>query len=110
MAPFSLAFSQKCFLVFRICPKNSETVAQRAGGYPTPGDIQDQAGWGYKHLISRCPCSVQGRWTRWPLKVPSNSSDSTRPIENILLDETAILQIKIKQEEPERSALAPKDL
>ena len=24
----------------------------------------------------RCPCSWQGRWTRWPLRVPSNSNDS----------------------------------
>jgi len=24
----------------------------------------------------RCPCSLQGSWTRWPLKVPSNSNDS----------------------------------
>ena len=23
-----------------------------------------------------CPCSLQGSWTRWPLKVPSNSKDS----------------------------------
>ena len=25
---------------------------------------------------SRCPCSLQGSWTRWPLKFPSNSNDS----------------------------------
>jgi len=26
----------------------------------------------------RCPCSLQGSWTRWPLKFPSNSNyDST---------------------------------
>jgi len=24
----------------------------------------------------RCACSMQGSWTRWPLKVPSNSNDS----------------------------------
>jgi len=24
-----------------------------------------------------CPCALQGSWTRWPLKVPSNSKDST---------------------------------
>ena len=23
-----------------------------------------------------CPCSLQGSWTRWPLKFPSNSKDS----------------------------------
>ena len=23
-----------------------------------------------------CPCSLRGSWTRWPLKVPSNSKDS----------------------------------
>jgi len=23
-----------------------------------------------------CPCSLQGSWTRWPLKIPSNSKDS----------------------------------
>ena len=23
-----------------------------------------------------CPCSLQGSWSRWPLKVPSNSKDS----------------------------------
>lgn len=23
----------------------------------------------------RCPCSMKGSWTRWPLKVPSNSND-----------------------------------
>ena len=26
----------------------------------------------------RCPCSLQGSWTRWPLNVPSNSNDSMR--------------------------------
>ena len=24
----------------------------------------------------RCPCSLQGIWTRWPLRVPSNSNNS----------------------------------
>ena len=43
---------------------------------PVPGDFQGQAGWGSEHLICyKCPCSLQGSWTRWPLKVPSNSKD-----------------------------------
>ena len=28
----------------------------------------------------RCPCSVQGSWTRWPLRVPSNSNDAMIPL------------------------------
>ena len=53
-------------------------VAQRGGGCSVPGDIQGQAGQGSEHLIwCRCPCSLQGNWTRWPLRVPSNSSNST---------------------------------
>ena len=24
----------------------------------------------------RCPCSLQGSWTRWSLRVPSNSKES----------------------------------
>ena len=27
-------------------------------------------------LSCRHPCSLQGSWTRWPLRVPSNSNDS----------------------------------
>ena len=27
-------------------------------------------------LSCGCPCSLQGSWTRWPLKVPSNSKHS----------------------------------
>ena len=27
-------------------------------------------------LSCRCPCSLQRSWTRWPLKVPSNSNNS----------------------------------
>jgi len=31
---------------------------------------------GLKQHSCRCPCSVQGSWTRWPLRVPSNSNKS----------------------------------
>ena len=52
-------------------------VSQRGGGCHIPGDIQGQAGG---HLSTRCsckcPCSLQGIWTRCPLRVPSNPSDS----------------------------------
>ena len=43
---------------------------------PIPADTQVR-GWGSEHLIScRCPCALQGSWTRWPLKVLSNSNRS----------------------------------
>jgi len=44
---------------------------------PIPGDTQGQAGGALSTWWScRCPCSVQGCWTRWPLGVPSNSNGS----------------------------------
>ena len=30
----------------------------------------------------RCPCSMQGSWTRWPLWVPSNSNRSVKVSSN----------------------------
>ena len=42
-----------------------------------PGDIQGRAGGALSTLIiCRCPCSLQGSWSRWPLRVPSDSNDS----------------------------------
>ena len=32
--------------------------------------------WSATWWSCRCPCSLQGSWIRWPLKVRSNSSDS----------------------------------
>jgi len=43
--------------------------------WPDPRSQQRKTGeWGCLFLPS--PCSLQGSWTRWPLKVPSNSNDS----------------------------------
>ena len=38
-----------------------------------------RSGWmGLWAILSscRCPCSLQGSWIRWPLRIPSNSNDS----------------------------------
>ena len=44
-----------------------EWVARRGGGCLIPGDTQGQAGWGAEQPdIVRCPCLLQGSWTRWP--------------------------------------------
>jgi len=53
-------------------------AAQRGGGCPVHGDIQGQAGQGSEHLDLpvRCPYSLQGGWTRWPLRVSSTIKDS----------------------------------
>jgi len=41
----------------------------RGGRCPIPGNIQGQVGWGSAAWSSwRCPCSLQGDWTRWPLR------------------------------------------
>jgi len=49
-------------------------VAQRGGGCPIPADTAGQAGRASEHLIScRCPCSVQGSWTKWLLRPFYNS-------------------------------------
>ena len=46
-------------------------------GCPIPADSQGQAGGALSTWWScRYPCSLQGSWTRWPLKVPSNFCDS----------------------------------
>jgi len=65
--------------------------------YATPVCNPAQLGWGGKadysllcilcytacfllcmaiRLLCRCPCSLQGNWTRWPLRVPFNSKYS----------------------------------
>ena len=53
-------------------------VAQRGGECPILGDVQ---GVRLDGALStwwrcRCPCSLQDSWTRWPLRIPSNSNDS----------------------------------
>ena len=56
-------------------------VAQRGGGYPILEDTQGQAGWALSTWWScRCLCSLQGSWTKWPLRVPSNSNDSMNEV------------------------------
>ena len=42
----------------------------------------------------RCPCSVQGSWTRQPLKVPSNSNDSVILWFSELLDRKTELRMR----------------
>jgi len=61
--------------------KGGETLAwvvQRGGRCPIPGNIRGQVGRGSEQPGSgwRCPCSLQGGWTIWPLKVPSNPKHS----------------------------------
>ena len=64
-------------------------VAQRGGGCHVLGDSQGQAGWALSAWWScRCPCALQGGWTRWPLRVPSNSNDSLI-LWNFLLTDTS---------------------
>jgi len=55
-----------------------EEVVQRSGRSPIPGDIHGQLGWGLVATWSNCRylCSLQGSWTRWPLRVPSYSNNS----------------------------------
>lgn len=40
--------------------------AQRGGRCPVPGNIQGQVRQGFEQSdqVGRCPCSVQGGWTR----------------------------------------------
>ena len=55
-----------------------EQAVQRCGGCPVPGDFQGEAGirpWATWSSCA-CPCSLQGSWTKWLLKIPSNSKDS----------------------------------
>ena len=47
----------------------------RGGRCPIPRNIQGEAGWA-NWSSGRCPCSLQGGWTRWSLKVPSNPNHS----------------------------------
>ena len=57
-----------------------EQVARRCGGYPIPGDIPGQVGPGFKQYdLDVGVCSLQGSWTRWPLRVFSNSNYSMIP-------------------------------
>jgi len=52
-------------------------ITQRSGRCPIPGNIQGQVdGVWVTHSSWRCPCSLQGSWTRWPLKVPSSPNYS----------------------------------
>ena len=52
-------------------------VAQRAGGHPIPGDIQEQAGWGSGHLTCcGCPYPLQWGWIGWSLRVSFKLNDS----------------------------------
>ena len=41
-------------------------------GHSRPGLMGLWATWS----SCGCPCSLQGSWTRWPLRAPSNSMDS----------------------------------
>lgn len=43
---------------------------------PHPGNIQRQAGALSTSDGWRCPCSLLGGWTRWPLNVSSNPNCS----------------------------------
>ena len=40
-----------------------EEVSHRGGGCPIPGDIEGQS---VTWWSCRCPCSLQGTWTKWP--------------------------------------------
>ena len=51
----------------------------RGGRRSVPGDTQGQAGQSSEMspwLSCKCPCSFQGSWTRWPLRVLSNTNKS----------------------------------
>ena len=43
-----------------------------------PSLIYSSSGWTRHRLSCRHPCSLQGSWTRGPLRVPSNSNDSVK--------------------------------
>jgi len=67
----------------------SDRQSWRGGGCPFLGDTQGQVGPGPEHLIScSCPCSLQRSWTRWPLKVPSNSNHSMIPLLSTKAEQT----------------------
>ncbi|PKU40413.1 rna-directed dna polymerase from mobile element jockey-like [Limosa lapponica baueri] len=64
-----LSMSQQCAL---------EPSAYGSCGYPIPGSVQGQVGWGFEKPAQsgRCPWSWQGGWNWMIFKVPSNSNHS----------------------------------
>lgn len=46
--------------------------AQKGGGYLIPGDIQSQGSEHPDVDVAVCPFLLQGRWTKWCIKVPFN--------------------------------------
>jgi len=52
-----------------------EQFAQSGGECPNPADTQALS----TQWSCRCPCSLQGSWSRWPTGVPSNSDSSVMP-------------------------------
>jgi len=54
-----------------------ELVVQGGGRRPISGDTQDQVRWGLEYLMELWrSLFIAGNWTRWTLKVPSNSNNS----------------------------------
>ena len=71
----------------------------RGGGCPVPGDIQGQAGWGsVQPDVAEGVRSLQGVWTRWPLKLHSNSNYSVFLWINLLFPSCSYLNFFCVQE------------
>jgi len=55
-----------------------EQVAQRSCGYPLPGSVQGQVGWGFEQpgLVEDVPAHGRGGWNQMIFKVPSKPNHS----------------------------------
>jgi len=71
-------------------------VAQRSCGYPLPGSVQGQVGWGFEQpgLVEGVPAHGRGIGTRWSLRsVPTQTIFWFYDSMNLLVKEKEFLSV-----------------